>query len=494
MTLVIGAYLWTAQFPCYVLLRAKTPFLVGARALDKRGTPRVLPLHLVQFGKNREALKWEAAQAKPLPKTADSHVLRVQLFKDHVPAKVWIDTSKNVVSAVRSWLTLLKVPADDIIDIFLPRRIGDGIGVSINVRIAQSASARVEAASGVGGFLCRSLPPDNSPAAAEAGSVSWIRREAGEAGETYLARARDLAEKADPCRGLGFSAAGSVGTRVDANSCATSWQAVGLPSSMVGSAFSSWLIENGWTDVDVLARRLRKRGRFSSAQFTFRGKHNDGSLACHTLVATAHDGSDCFVEITPWRPPPRTPKTTAIRQRGLAYERNASAAPPSSSAKTSNDDVILIQPSQTPSAPAPRRNNRDASASEEGARGRSRSPFLRSHMKYCVSLVSPSHPFLRMVLVGFTHWRFISPRLKRVRLDRRCCARKLPITSGTRKLSLNLIGIVLIQKASPAAAGILMCRPCAVQPPGQANWTSSPSQKNMTCVSSLFVLVTRLSW
>ena len=143
---------------------------------------------------------------------------------------------------------------------------------------------------------------------------------------------------------------------------------------MVGSAFSSWLMENGWTDVDVLARRLRKRGRFSSAQFTFRGKHNDGSLACHTLVATAHDGSDCFVEITPWRPPPRTPKTTAIRQRGLAYERNASAAPPSSSAKTSNDNVILIQPSQTPSAPAPRRNNRDASASEEGARGRSRSP------------------------------------------------------------------------------------------------------------------------
>ena len=131
---------------------SENSILVRAPALDKRGTPRALPLHLVQFGKKRKALKWEAAQAKPLPKIADSHVLRVQLFKDHVPAKVWIDTSKNVVSAVRSWLTLLKVPADDIIDIFHPRRIGDGVGFSINVRIAQSASARVEAASGVGGF------------------------------------------------------------------------------------------------------------------------------------------------------------------------------------------------------------------------------------------------------------------------------------------------------------------------------------------------------
>ena len=174
---------------------------VRAQAFDKRGVPKVVSLHTVQLGKVRPILRWQAQEAKPLPEGQQSKVVRVACIKQFVTQNEWGGRAKNFSGAVKTWLASLRIPKDDIVDIFAPRKSECGTILSVNVRVVVTRSAEVEMASGIAGFLSRELPSD-STVILPCGHIKWCRKKDDESGPAMLCRARGEAELSSPCLGL----------------------------------------------------------------------------------------------------------------------------------------------------------------------------------------------------------------------------------------------------------------------------------------------------
>ena len=134
---------------------------VCAPTFDKRGVPKVCTLHVVQLGKERPVLRWQAQEAKPLPAGQPTKVVRVACIKHFVVDAVWKGRSKNFKGSVKAWMATLRIPKEDIVDIFAPRRSECGSILSVNVRVAALRAAEIEMASGISGFLSRDLPADS---------------------------------------------------------------------------------------------------------------------------------------------------------------------------------------------------------------------------------------------------------------------------------------------------------------------------------------------
>ena len=134
---------------------------VRAPTFDKRGVPKVCTLHVVQLGKERPVLRWQAQEVKPLPAGQQTKVVRVACFKNFVVDAIWKERSKNFKGSVKSWMAALRIPKEDIVDIFAPRKSECGSILSVNVRVSASKAAEIETASGVAGFLSRELPSDS---------------------------------------------------------------------------------------------------------------------------------------------------------------------------------------------------------------------------------------------------------------------------------------------------------------------------------------------
>ena len=134
---------------------------VRAPAFDRRGVPKVVALHTVQLGKDRPVLRWQAQEAKPLPVEQQSKVVRVACIKQFVMENVRRERSRNFSGAAKSWLATLRIPKEDIVNIFAPRKSECGTILSVNVRVVAARAAEIEMASGIAGFLSRELPSDS---------------------------------------------------------------------------------------------------------------------------------------------------------------------------------------------------------------------------------------------------------------------------------------------------------------------------------------------
>ena len=69
---------------------------VRAPTFDKRGVPKVCTMHVVQFGKERPVLRWQAQEAKPLPAGQPTKVVRVACIKHFVVDAVWKDSQRTL--------------------------------------------------------------------------------------------------------------------------------------------------------------------------------------------------------------------------------------------------------------------------------------------------------------------------------------------------------------------------------------------------------------
>jgi hypothetical protein len=204
-----------------------TTSMVRAPVLDKKGTPKVLNLYMAQVGLSTDPLKWKTYTAQPMPESAleESAVVRLQVFELKCGPGQWRKISPNVIAAANAWLKQLAIPDEDIIEVFLPKRLIGVKGVSCNVRIKPNAAKKIDAASGVNAWLARELPTDANSAPPPPGSVQWIDQLDDETEPAHLIRCRKLAEAEATCRGLAFSSTGSLGLRRDAGPCASAFYA-----------------------------------------------------------------------------------------------------------------------------------------------------------------------------------------------------------------------------------------------------------------------------
>ncbi len=314
---------------------------VRAPALDARGTPKVCQLWARSFGKPQNFLSWTTKEAKPLPAVQESGVLRVVCMKDTISTQLWQDRSKNYKAAVKAWLSTLRIPQASIIDLFNPRRSECGNILSVNVRVEKLHVATIDRASGVSGFLARELPADGAPQTTF-GSIKWMKQSEDETKPELLKRARQEAEKLNPCLGLAFSNTGSIGLRRTEGTCETSWRVSGLPKSVSIAQFASWLRDNDWANVaiDSIRRRTSKNG----VSFIFRGigPNKPGETRVAQAVATLEvplaNGETTFVDFEPFRPQSKPRAFRNLKDSGLAWDLPKPA--PAKSATVQTADIV----------------------------------------------------------------------------------------------------------------------------------------------------------
>ena len=109
---------------------------VRAPTFDTRGVPKVCTLHVVQLGKERPVLRWQAQEVKPLPAGQQTKVVRVACFKHFVVDAIWKEKSNSFTGSVKSWMATLRIPKEDIVDIFAPRKSECGSILLVNVRVS----------------------------------------------------------------------------------------------------------------------------------------------------------------------------------------------------------------------------------------------------------------------------------------------------------------------------------------------------------------------
>ena len=78
-----------------------------------------------QFGAKVQVLRWQAQVGKPLPEAVPTRVVRIACFQSLVFDKMLGERSKNVKAAAKAWLSMLRIPQSDVIDMFSPRRSED---------------------------------------------------------------------------------------------------------------------------------------------------------------------------------------------------------------------------------------------------------------------------------------------------------------------------------------------------------------------------------
>ena len=287
-----------------------------APAFDRRGVPKVVALHTVQLGKDRPVLRWQAQEAKPLPVGQQSKVVRVACIKQFVAEIVWRERSKNISGAAKSWLATLRIPKEDIVDIFAPRKSECGTILSVNVRMVAARAAEIEMASGIAGFLSRELPSD-SKAIQPSGHIKWCKKKEDETGPEMLKRARGEAELSSPCLGLAYSNSGTIGVRTANGGCETAWKVTGLPKNTSISQFAEWMKLMCWPEIAL--HSIRKRVNPNGASFVFRGSNPSGANSA-TTVQTVADGKEVFVEFEPFRPPVRPKVFESLKDSGLSWD------------------------------------------------------------------------------------------------------------------------------------------------------------------------------
>ena len=310
---------------------------VRAPTFDKRGVPKVCTMHVVQFGKERLVLRWQAQEAKPLPAGQPTKVVRVACIKHFVVDAVWKDRSKNFKGSVKAWMATLRIPKEDIVDIFAPRRSECGSILSVNVRVAALRAAEIEMASGISGFLSRELPSD-SKTIQPCGHIKWMKKKEDESGPELLNRARSEAELTSPCLGLAFSNSGTIGVRSASGSCETAWKVSGLPKTTSITQFAEWLKVNLWPEIAI--HTIRKRVNPNGASFVFRGANPSGANIA-TTVQTIADGEEVFVEFEPYRPLVRAKVFKPLKDGGLSWDE-VKTPDVSASPGVKSDDFVEV--------------------------------------------------------------------------------------------------------------------------------------------------------
>ena len=311
---------------------------VRAPVLDKRAVPKVINVHTLQKGPTRDFLKWGATIGHALPDEQPTAVLRLQLFKANLPNEQWQTISKNVIVGAKLWLKTLRIDQAHIVDVFAPKRLDGNLGVFVNVRVHEVVAPLIDAASGVGGWLARTLPADPADPPPPPGSVEWLEMDEGESGPTFICRARKLAEADKPCVGLAFSVSGSLGLRKPPGTCTAAFIADGFPEHTTFASCDRWLKDNAWTDITFVKRLSHKRNGERVASFRYRGRHPKGCNDVWCVEAPRSNGEPAFIEVSPWRPNVKPKQAVAIRQRGLDADREpkTKTSPPTASVPTTD--------------------------------------------------------------------------------------------------------------------------------------------------------------
>ena len=194
---------------------------VTAPAIDKRGFTRIHKMGYIQLGDTKPVLSWKSVSLDKEIVSPQSVVLRVQLFARHVDAKVWANIIRKPQRSINDLvLKTLDTKPGDVIDIFGFRKPDTSPFVSASLRVQKPAVDKFLKASGQGGLLVKALDAT--------GAVEWVKPNADESGEDYLARARQLALDS-PQPGLAFSSTGSLGLRRPEEKVRATFAARGFP-------------------------------------------------------------------------------------------------------------------------------------------------------------------------------------------------------------------------------------------------------------------------
>lgn len=218
---------------------------IRAPARSKAGILKIAKRWMTSKGPNEIAWqKWgPKVTTAAIAKNPETTVVRVQIFKNYVSEKDWdsLKTKGSITDAFRN--KIKHAVGEAFIDAFNPKVLGEGSEtecISAMLRAKQSVANQTYAASGLAGVFIK--PLDFCPA----GAIKWMKQADGEKMFDFALRVHQQTEAAATCRGVAFSATGSLGLREDPRSQARHWRVTGLRYTSTHDQVLKILQDQGW--------------------------------------------------------------------------------------------------------------------------------------------------------------------------------------------------------------------------------------------------------
>ena len=215
-----------------------------APARSRQGAVRIAKLWLTQGGpKTTNWLKWGPRKSTiAVEAPVDTDILRIEIVRTYLDSKDWnaLRTRRGVSNEYRS--RIARVVSRAFVDVYRPTILNDGTdygSISARLRVKQSEREAALASSGLAGVFIKTFV--HSPK----GAIKWLKP-GNETMPEFSLRARTLAESASTCRGVAFSATGSLGLREAANSQARQWKLTGFSFSYAQDTVLKFLRDHGW--------------------------------------------------------------------------------------------------------------------------------------------------------------------------------------------------------------------------------------------------------